>query len=240
MGRGRRVCVVGRGRRARLMGAAVVCALLPVAGATHAGTITPYGEVAPRGDWQLAIGPMAGALGLDRDLADYRWDTRPALQAGAHATLYRGRFGAGLRFWRARTTQASGIPGESQAPRVNLTGIELVGQVRFVTYAGVELWGSAHGGRLHLGYDPDQLTFDLGLTSGPVTVDYEPISEWDLGLGLELRGELTTHMALSLQAESSTFALDTSHRRGDEIVQSRERFYGWSLRLQVSWLLSLG
>ena len=59
-------------------------------------------------------------------------------------------------------------------------------------------------------------------------------------LGLELRGTLPQQLALAVQAEQSTFALDTAHRRGSEIVFDRERFYSWSFWLQVSWTLGLG
>ena len=102
------------------------------------------------------------------------------------------------------------------------------------------MWGLASVGRLHMSYEPDQLTFDVGGITEPITVDYTPISEWDFGYGLELRTVLMNQLAIALQAERSTFALDTAHRRGDEIVESRERFYSWSLRLQLAWLLHFG
>jgi hypothetical protein len=177
---------------------------------------------------------------LDQHLSDYRWDTRPATQAGLQAMLERGRFALGGRFWRAHTSQASGIPGATQAPRVNLTGVEMVGAVRAASYRAFELWGMGQAGRFHIGYDPDQLTFDVGGTFGSVTVDYEPITEWEAGLGLELRAELTQQLYMSVQGEGMTFSLDTAHRSGSEIVESRERFVTWSLRMQVSWVLSLG
>jgi hypothetical protein len=216
-------------RRPFGIGTAVVCFVLAAATAAHAGE---------RHEWRLAIGPVAGGVALDPSLNDYRWDTQPALQSGLQTTLFRGRGGAGVRFLRSHTTQSSGIPGASQAPRVNLMAYDVVGKIRVVSVASFELWGSGHTGILHLGYDPDQQTFDVNGT--PVTVDYEPISEWNAGIGAEIRRELLTHMALSLQVDTSTFALDTAHRQGSEIVFSRERFYNWSLRLQVSWLLSLG
>ena len=220
--------------------AAIMCCCLLVSTATRVSADEAESETSPASDWRLAIGPVAGAVMFDRSLDNYRWDIGPTLQTGLQATLYRGRFGAGVRLLRAQTTQASGIPGEAQVPHVNATGLDIVGELRVVRYRGAELWGSAHAGRLHLGYDPDQLTFDTGGVGGPVTVAYDPISEWELGLGLEVRGELTRHMALSLQAEQSSFALDTAYRSGAAIVQTRERFYNWSLRLQVAWLIRLG
>jgi len=194
-------------------------------------------SVARADDWRLAIGPFVGAVVFDQSLSNYRWDTRPAIQTGLQTTLYRGRVGAGIRLWRTHTTQSTGIPGTTDAPRVNLTGVDVVGAVRALSYRGVELWGSGHGGLLHLGYDPDQLTVNTG--GIPITVDYKPITEWDFGVGIEIRREMTRQMALSLQGDWSSFALDTARRVGAQIVESRERFYGWSLRLQASWLMDL-
>lgn len=220
-------------RGPRCIGAAVTGLLLVlVTGAAAA-------QVDRAAHWQVAVGPAVGITVPDPRLGDYRWDTGPALQSGLQATLYRGRFAGGVRVLRSRTTQSSGIPGATQTPDVDLTSLDVVGQVRAANFRGVELWGFVQTGLLHLGYEPDRLTFDPGVGT-PVTVDYDPISEWDLGLGLEVRGELMTHVALSLQAESTTFALDTAHRSGNEIVESRDRFYSWSLRLQVSWLLGPG
>jgi hypothetical protein len=212
--------------------AAALCAALVAAPASAADDADGGG---PR--TRMEIGVVVGGIALDPHLEDYRWDTAPALQSGAHATVLRGRFGAGARVWRSSTTQASGIPGEDTAPQVGMTGVEVTGQVRAGSVRGIELWGSLHGGRLFLGYDPESLTFDVG--GSPVTVVYEPIAEWDYGLGAALRGELGSHMALALQADLTSFSLDTAHRRGDEIVESRERFSTWNLRAQVSWVFGL-
>jgi hypothetical protein len=123
---------------------------------------------------------------------------------------------------------------------VNLTGVELVAQARAVRRWGFEVWGSVHGGLLHLGYDPDELTYEPGGGIGPITVAYAAIDEWDAGAGVEIRRELARHLALAVAAEATTFALDTAHRRGSEIVESRDRFYLWSVRLQLSWRMPLG
>ena len=195
-------------------------------------------ETAGDARWRVAVGPTIGGLALDPSLENYRWDVAPALQMGAQASLFRGRFAGGLRAWRSYTTQATGIPGETRSPRVALTGLECIAQGRMVSYRGVELWGAVHGGRLFLAYDPDQLTVDTGAGSS-VTVDFDSISEFDYGFGIEIRGDLTPQLALALQAERTSFSLDTAHRSGDEIVESRERFSPWSLRAQVSWLWNL-
>lgn len=186
---------------------------------------------------QLEIGVGLGGTAFDSHLEDYRWDITPALQSGLSATLLRGRYGVGARVWRSGTTQETGIPGETQAPRVNMTGVELAGQVRALALYGVELIGSVHGGRLFLDYDPQSLTFDVAGT--PVTVNYQSISEWEYGLGAALRRGFAGHMALALQADLTSFSLDTAHRSGDEIVETRERFSTWNLRAQVSWVFGL-
>ena len=218
-------------------GAVAACVYLQFATPALAdGIAAPDDHASPR--WQIGVGPMIGGLVFDPTLDNYRWDVSPTLQTGAQATVYRGRLATGARVWMAHTTQASGIPGEAVAPRVNVTAIEWVGEGRMVSYRGVELWGAVHGGRLFLAYDPDQLTFDPGLGS-PITVAYDAISEWDYGVGIEIRGHLTAQLALALQAENTSFSLDTAHRNGDEIVESRERFDQWSLRLQAAWLWNL-
>jgi hypothetical protein len=91
---------------------------------------------------------------------------------------------------------------------------------------------------LFLAYDPDQLTLDVGAGT-PITVAFDSIAEWDYGFGIEIRGDLTAQLALALQAERSSFSLDTAHRSGDEIVETRERFDQWSLRLQAAWFWTL-
>lgn len=218
---------------------AIICLALLNAAAVHAGESATKPDEG-RGSWRLAVGVFAGGIMVDRKLEDYRWDTRPAGVTGVEMTVLRGRLAAGARLWGSRTTQASGIPGETQAPSVNLTGIGAVGRVRVLKVNVVELWGTGYAGRLHLGYDPDRLTFDPGGLTEPVTVVYAPISEWEFGYGARLRSEPMKQLALAIEAGHSAFALDTAHRRGDEIIQSREWFHGWTIQLQISWLVTLG
>lgn len=188
----------------------------------------------------MNAGPFAGGILYDARLDDYRWDTRPALQSGVQATLYRGRVGAGARVWRASTTQSTGIPGETTAPRVNLTATEMTGAVRVLGVRGIAVWGTAHGGRLHLGYAPDHATFDVGGSIGTVSVDYRPIDEWIYGAGMAVRGDVTRRLAVSIRAERSNFSLDAAHRAGTEIVESRERFATWAFCVQLSWVMGFG
>ena len=188
---------------------------------------------------QLAIGYTAGAVALDNNLTNYRWSTTPRFETGIEAALIWGRFAAGARVLHTNTTQATGIPGETTTPQVSLVGTELVGQYRVLSYRGVSLSGSAHGGMMHMGYNPDRLTFDAGGIAPPISVSYKPIWEPVFGVGVVVGGHLTDHLALGLQAEQSTFSLDTSHRLGNQIIEERERFYNWSLRLRISWVMRL-
>jgi hypothetical protein len=214
---------------------ALLLALAAAAGADERLAATH--AAADRDAWWLAAGPAAGSLSLDAHLADYRWDTSPAAVWGVQGLVGRGRLAGGLRLWRSRTTQGTGLVNAPEAPTVTLTGVELAAQVRVVTVAKVEVWGAAQGGRLHLRYAPDRVTVDPG--GEPLTIDLAPIDEWTLGLGVELRRRVGRRVDVALQAERSSFALETSHRRGQEIVTERERFYNWSARLLVAWSWSL-
>lgn len=191
------------------------------------------------GSWWIAAGPSAGSLSLDTDLADYRWDVTPAAVWGAQAIAGRSGLAFGLRSWRTNTTQGTGLQGETRDPVVHLTSLEAVGQLRLARFLGSELWGGVQAGLLRVAYEPDSFTFEAGGGAGPVTVNYKDIDAWNLGLGLEWRRPLARRLTLAVQVERSSFALDTSHRRGDEIVDERDRFANWAARLQMAWLWSL-
>ncbi len=188
--------------------------------------------------WRLDAGAAAGGLGLDPHLADYRWDVSPAATWGAQAAFTRGRVGCGLRAWRARTTQGTGLTAGPADLDVTLTGVELTAQTRLLTVAGCQLWAAVLGGRLHGAYAPDRLTAAVG-GGEPVTVVFAPLDTWTWGLGAELRRPLGRSLGLALQAERTGFALDTAHRRGADVVTARETFHNWSARLLVAWSWSL-
>lgn len=192
------------------------------------------------GPWQLEVGPVAGATALDPQLADYRWDTAPRFESGLGAMVGRDGWGLGLRLRRTDTTQGLALDADLADPTVRLTSAELLGRLRLAQPLGIGIWAGAQAGWLHLGYTPDALTFTTGGAGGPVTVDFAPVDEPVFGGGLTLRRPLGAAWAAALGAEASTFALDTSHRRGPEIVHERERFWNWSLRLAVTWRTALG
>ncbi len=190
--------------------------------------------------WQLEVGPVAGATALDPQLADYRWDTAPRFESGLGAMVGRDGWGLGLRLRRTDTTQGLALAADLADPTVRLTSAELLGRLRLAQPLGAEVWVGAQAGWLHLGYAPDAVSFTTGGAGVPVTVDFAPVDEPVYGGGLTLRRPLGPAWAAALGAEASTFALDTSHRAGQQIVQERERFWNWSLRLAVTWRTALG
>jgi hypothetical protein len=187
--------------------------------------------------WRISIAPTVAALALDPHLADYRWDTsvsaRPGLQAGVH----RGRVAAALRTSWSGTEQSIATIGASSSAAVHMTQLDLALEGRIAALAGIQVWGSAHGGRLFLGYEPDEMTIDAG--GVPLTVSFEPITEWCYGLGIAFRRDVARHLALGLQLDRTAFRLDTAHRRGDEIVTSRENFSNWSLAVALTGFMDL-
>ena len=179
------------------------------------------------------MGPVAGALALDSHLSDYRWDTRPRPLYGLAGRVGFGRYAAGLRVWRATTSQATGIPGETSSPTVNLTGTEGLAEVGLFRTAGFRFSTTGSFGLLHLGYSPDSWTFDPG-TGEDVTVDFQPIDEWIAGLGLGVRRAIVGGLDLALAVERTWFRLDTAHRAGNEIVNQRETFGNWAARIELT------
>ena len=219
-----------RGIAAKLALLILLCAAVPAWSQTALSANASAAD-----NWWLATGLGAGAISPDGDLANYRWDTRPATLYAVQATAGHGRYAAGLRYSRWATTQGTGLLQNEPDPRVHLDSFEFVGQYRLAEIAGIQLWGTALAGRVGLSYTPDQV-----VVTDDITVNYEPITETSLGLGLELKRAFGRKLTAALQAERSGFHLDTSHRRGAEIVNARENFANWSLRLQVSWLVPGG
>ncbi len=193
---------------------------------------------APQASW-LGLGPYGGALFLDEHLGDYRWDVTPQAVFGLQGMFIRDRFGIGVRAWRSTTTQGTGLLGESASPRVQLTGFELVAEPRLASRWGTHLFAIASGGLVHIGYSPDRLVID-DLGPEPITVDLEPIDEWQAGLGLAVRRALPWRTTVGLAVERSMFRLDTVHRVDDEVIEDRETFGNWTVRFELSqWFISI-
>jgi hypothetical protein len=103
----------------------------------------------------LSVGLLGGPTVLDGDLSDYRWNVTPRSAFGVQVLAGRGPLAAGLRGTQTRTAQTLGMPEPASAAAVHATSFELVAQARFASLAGCDLLASATGGRLHLGYHPE-------------------------------------------------------------------------------------
>ena len=180
----------------------------------------------------LSFSALAGSTQPDRGLADYQWDTTPHLAWGMKAMAGAGRFGAGLRLWRTRTTQDLGVASESD-PAVHSTSLELIGSARLASVWGVDLTANGGGGWLRLAYDPEETTIDTG--GGSTVVRFAPIDEVIWGAGFAARRALAGPWGLGLEVDRRAFALDTSHRSGSTIVSERTPFAEWSARMELSW-----
>jgi len=212
-----------------------ICAALLLAAC--AGVSRGQSESDTPASWRISIAPTVGALLFDSHLADYRWDTSLSVQPGLRIGVHHARYSAALRTSWAATEQSTGLLDEATVPRVHMTQLDLALEGRIATLGSVELWGSAHGGRMFLGYEPDHMTVDAG--GSPVTVSFDPIDEWCYGGGIAFRRDLARHLALGLQLDGTGFQLDTAHRNGSEIVASREGFVNWSLSVALLGFMSL-
>ncbi len=219
--------------RAALAAALLAAPLALTAHPVTAEVLAPTSSSA--GAWQLEVGPFGGGTWYDPDLRNFRWDVTGTHTLGLSALTRHGRWGMGLRASRGWTTQTTGIPGETQAPTVRLTRVEFQGQARLARWRGIEAFASAHGGRVHMGYDPDVLVIDPG-NGSTVKVSFAPIDEWIAGGGFGLRAETFSRLALGLHIERTYFALSTKHRNGTDIEEERETFGNWALRFSLAWI----
>jgi hypothetical protein len=183
--------------------------------------------------WASA-GPVGGVALPDRDLRDYRWNVTPRAVLGVEALVGYGRWGAGLRITRWGTSQGTGVPGQG-ALAVDVTVLQLLGQARLVEAVGFEFLGRGGVGRLHAAYDPAHLSFTPAGASEPVEVAFRPLDEWLVSGGVSVARRLGSGLGLQADLERSIFSLDTLHRNGDVIEESRETFGSWQLLLRLSW-----
>ncbi len=189
--------------------------------------------------WRMDLGAGVTAMVYDDALADFRWDVRPHSALTAHALALHGRWEGGLILRTTSTSQASGLASAPTSPQVSLNSVELRAAYRILQWQSVQLWAQVQGGKLMMRYSPQRLLLSPPDGSDPVEVDFAPIDEWTGGFSAALRREFFGTMALSAQLGYWTFALDTSHRRGTEIVRQRRGFSNWGLGLSASWLLDL-
>ena len=233
---------LGRAQRGavRACVALVVLAALGALGAfTHPASaaevvaVEPSAAAAARATprW-WSIGVLGGSVQPDGELADYQWRTSPRAAWGAQALAGARWFSGGLRLWNTRTQQEISA---AQAATVRGTSWELVGRGRLLRVGGSELLAVASGGRLHLGYSPDQIEI-AGGSGEPVAVTLGPIDEWIAGGGLALERRVAGVWRLGIEVERRVFSLDTAHRSGDAIIERREALGDWNARIELARL----
>jgi len=192
------------------------------------------GQADPGAAIWASVGPVGGIALPDRDLRDYRWEVTPRAIVGMEALAGYGRWGGGLRVMRWSTSQGTGVPGEA-ALAVGVTAVQLLGQARLLGAAGFEVLGRGGVGRLHAAYDPGTLSFTPAGALQPVEVEFRPLNEWILSGGVSVARPLGAGLGLQADLERSIFSLDTLHRNGNVIEESRETFGSWQLLLRLSW-----
>jgi hypothetical protein len=184
-----------------------------------------------RGTW-FSVGALGGSWIPAASFSDYQLESSPQPAWGLQALVGHGSWSAGLRGWRATTTQDLGSAAPSSA--VHSTSGEVVGRARLGAWWGTELDAMASAGLLNLAWNPDRVTFDAGGT--PVTVAFEPVTEWIVGGGLALRRVVARDWAIGFEVDHRRYALDTAHRVGGSIERSRETFGEWNARMELAWL----
>lgn len=187
----------------------------------------------------IAIAPVVGATRFDSSRERYGWlsETRPLI--GAEATVRQLGWGAGLRAGRTSVNQSSALLGTSLDTRVHLWSVDAFAEVPLVSIGVVSLGALGSVGQIFASYSPDRALIAADGPGGAVEVRYENWNEWSASGGLALRTALTRAVASSLAIERRVFRIDTAHRQGDAIVESRETFGGWVARIGLSWRVNL-
>lgn len=191
--------------------------------------------VAPAAALDLGVRAGLGVALLDVDLRDHGWNVEPrtSFEVAGVATPGPVRMAVGMTL--VSTTQASGILGDELPPSVRLTGGSASIDLRAVEAFGMEAWPGLRVGMLHLGWDPDHITYDLPGLGAPLEVRYEAVTEPTYGVGLSVERPLTPSWRLGAMANHDWFGLDVSRREGDDVHVRRETFGSWSVRLAVTW-----
>jgi hypothetical protein len=180
----------------------------------------------------VSLGIVGGSVRHDPSFTDFRWDERPEPLWGAQALVGAGRFAGGMRVSRSHTTQALGLD-DAADPGVSRTNWDLVGHGRLATLAGIECLAILAAGRHRVGYDPDFV--ETAGPSGPIRIEFTPVSGWGTSAGLGLRRAIAGPWAATVGVEHQRFAMDTAHRDGETIVVDRRTFGDWSARFELSW-----
>ncbi len=184
---------------------------------------------------ELDLALAGGGMVFDEHLGDYGWRSHPGSYRGGELKALRGAWSGGLRLWRAGGRQSLWIDEHDLSPELSLTGVEFLLGRRLARAWGNELWLGGQLGRMRIAFDPERLSLAaFGLGDSDV-VEFAPITEWCAGGSLGLRRPLWRDLALGFAADYLGFALDTQHRRGDEILRDSETFANWRLSMTLSW-----
>lgn len=183
---------------------------------------------------ELSVSPRAGQLLLDTSLQDFRWDVRAQTRLGLELSAQRGAWSVALSADRSRTTQSTGIPGASVAPRVNWTELALQLRRHVDLPGGLSAYGGVRGGRLFLSWDPQRLSLSAPGVSGTIDVVYDDLSSWVVGPQLGLSWALHPLVELVGMGELSHFQLDTAYQSGGSIIEERRGFTSWQWSLGVA------
>ena len=201
------------GAAALLMGAAPAAALSP--------------------DLSLAV--LAGAAKPDGAMADHQFEIGPQPAWGARIRGALGPADLGVRVWSSPNTQTLGLSGVED-PRTRTTTWDLAGRVRVAHVLGQSVHATASLGRLALTYQPSSLSIPVGGGGPPVVVALDSVHEWVTGAGLAFERGIGRQWAVDVELEHRWFGLDTAHSAGGSLVESRERFGTWDVRVGWNWI----
>jgi hypothetical protein len=191
-------------------------------------------EAGPR----IELSTVGGATFLDQSLADFQWEITPRVSWGGQAAVRIGRTALGVRLLRQGTEQDTGLI-DPPATSVGRTSVDVVARFTAARILGTDAWLGASAGWMHLGFSPDEAVIDLP-SGSDITVEFDPINEAVFGLGAGVSKEVAPRWAIGLGAERTLFGLDTAHRRGDDIVETRESFGDWNVRMELTWVVTPG
>ncbi len=183
---------------------------------------------------ELSLGVLGGWSKPAASMADYQFEITPRPALGARVRAGLGPADLGVRVWSAPNTQSLGLAGVED-PSTRTTTWDLTSRMRVADVLGQRLSATASAGRLALTYDPARLSIPVG--GGPdVVVALAPIHEWVAGAGFAIERGVGEQWSVDLEVEHRWFGLDTARSVAGSLVESRERFGTWDVRVGWNWI----